>query len=149
MLNWIVWLNWIAWNRNVFDNLTVLTFKQHAYATLNYLKWNCFLILKLYLHETELFNIELFWHLTVRKQNLYLYWTELTELELLDWTELLEIEMFFTIKLYLHLNYVLMQNWIVWNRSTFFYKNLVLNYRQMLICHKTQPNNQPTKQQKY
>ena len=49
MLNWIVWLNWIAWNRNVFDNQTVLTFKLHAYAKLNYLKWNCFLTLKLYL----------------------------------------------------------------------------------------------------
>ena len=32
-----------------------------------------FLILKLYLHYTESFNIELFWHLTVCKQNLYLY----------------------------------------------------------------------------
>ena len=39
-----------------------------------------FLTLKLYLHETELFNIELFWHLTVSKQNLYLYQTELAEL---------------------------------------------------------------------
>ena len=32
-----------------------------------------FLTLKLYLHETELFNIELFSYLTVCKQNLYLY----------------------------------------------------------------------------
>ena len=32
-----------------------------------------FLTLKLYLHEIELFNKELFWHLTVGKQNLYLY----------------------------------------------------------------------------
>ena len=32
-----------------------------------------FLTLKLYLRETELFNIELFWHLTVGKQDLYLY----------------------------------------------------------------------------
>ena len=32
-----------------------------------------FLILKLYLHEIELFNIELFWYSTVSKQNLYLY----------------------------------------------------------------------------
>ena len=32
-----------------------------------------FFTLKLYLHEIELFNIELFWHLTVYKQNLYLY----------------------------------------------------------------------------
>ena len=35
----------------------------------------------MYMHKTELFNIELFWHLTVCKQNLYLY---LAELELLD-----------------------------------------------------------------
>ena len=33
---------------------------------------------------TELFNIELFWQLTACKQNLYLYWTELPEIELLD-----------------------------------------------------------------
>ena len=33
---------------------------------------------------TELFNIELFWHLTVCKQNLYSYWTELAELEPFD-----------------------------------------------------------------
>ena len=32
-----------------------------------------FLTLKLYLHKTKLFNLELFWHLTVCKQNLYLY----------------------------------------------------------------------------
>ena len=40
-----------------------------------------FLTLKLYLDKTELFNIELFWHLTVRKENLYLY---LAELELFE-----------------------------------------------------------------
>ena len=40
-----------------------------------------FLILKLYLHETELLYIELFWHLTGCKQNMYLY---LAELELFD-----------------------------------------------------------------
>ena len=32
-----------------------------------------FLTLKLYLHKTELFNIELFWHLISREQILYLY----------------------------------------------------------------------------
>ena len=32
-----------------------------------------FLTLKLHLHYAELFNIELFWHLTERKQNLYLF----------------------------------------------------------------------------
>ena len=31
-----------------------------------------FLTLKLYLHKAEFFNIELFWYLTVCKQNLYL-----------------------------------------------------------------------------
>ena len=36
-----------------------------------------FLTLKLYLHEIELFDIEPFWHLTVCKQKLYLYLTEL------------------------------------------------------------------------
>ena len=39
------------------------------------------LILKLYLHQTDLFNIELFWHLTVYKQNLYLYLAELEMFE--------------------------------------------------------------------
>ena len=39
-----------------------------------------FLSLKLYLHWIDMFNIELFWHLTVSKQNLYLYLTELAEL---------------------------------------------------------------------
>ena len=29
------------------------------------------LTLKLYLHLTELFEMELFWHLTMRKQNLH------------------------------------------------------------------------------
>ena len=38
---------------------------------------------KLYL----LFTIELFWHLTMCKENLYLYYTELAELELFDETE--------------------------------------------------------------
>ena len=36
------------------------------------------------LRLTELFEIELFWHLTVCKQNLYLYWTKLFELERFD-----------------------------------------------------------------
>ena len=38
------------------------------------------------------------------KENLYLYKTELAELELFDKTELLEIEMFLTIKLCTHAN---------------------------------------------
>ena len=73
MLNWIIWLNWIAWNGNVFENQTVLTFKLRAYGKLSYLKWNFLKKLKLYLQETDFFNIELFWHLTVCKQNLFLY----------------------------------------------------------------------------
>ena len=80
MLNWIlwiktVWLKWIAWNSNVFDNdnETVLTFKLHAYAKLNYLKWCCFFDIETVL-KTELFNIGLFWHLSVCKQNLYSRW---------------------------------------------------------------------------
>ena len=43
-----------------------------------------FLTSKLYLLQTKLFNIELFWHLTVSKQNLHWYLTELAELELFD-----------------------------------------------------------------
>ena len=45
---------------------------------------NCFLTLILYLHWTELFNMELFWHVTVCKQSLYFYKAELAEEELLD-----------------------------------------------------------------
>ena len=52
-------LNWIVWNRTVFDIETVFTLN-------------------------ELFKIELFWVLTVSKQNLNLYWTELFELELFE-----------------------------------------------------------------
>ena len=38
MLNWIVcigtvWLNWIVWNRNVFDNLSVLTYIWTVYLS--------------------------------------------------------------------------------------------------------------------
>ena len=29
--------------------------------------------MELYLYQTELFNIELFWHLNMCKENLYLY----------------------------------------------------------------------------
>ena len=65
--------------------------------------------------------------------------------------------MFFTIKLYLHLNWIvwnrtifinctywqlkclLMLNWIVWNRTDYLCKiYLVLNNLQRLVCHKTQ-----------
>ena len=40
-----------------------------------------------------------------------------------------EIEMFLTIKLYLHLNSMLMLNWIVWNGTVFDIENvLTLNW---------------------
>ena len=50
--------------------------------------------------------------------------------------------MFFTIKLHLHLNCVLMLNWIVWNRTIFIKMDLALNDLQWLMCHKTQPIDQ-------
>ena len=56
-LNYVLMLNWIILNGTVFDIENVLT-----------LNW---------------FNIELFWHLTVCKRNLYLYETE-SYLELFD-----------------------------------------------------------------
>ena len=67
MLNWIVWigivwLNWIVWNRNDFKKLNYV-------LKLNCIVWN----VTVFDIETELFNIELLWHLTVGKQNLYLY----------------------------------------------------------------------------
>ena len=46
--------------------------------------------------------------------------------------------MFLIIKAYLHLNCVLMLNWIIWNRSTFIKMDLALNNLQRLICYKTQ-----------
>ena len=46
-----------------------------------------FLTLKLYLPKTELFEIELLWHLSMCKQKLYLYKNEFFELELVDKTE--------------------------------------------------------------
>ena len=45
--------------------------------------------------------------------------------------------MLFTIKLYLHLNCVLIRNW-----SVFIKMDLALNNLQRLICHKTQTTNQ-------
>ena len=51
--------------------------------------------------------------------------------------------MFFTIKLSLHLNGVLMLNWIVWNRTISIKMDLALNNLQRLICSNNQPNNQP------
>ena len=37
-----------------------------------------------------------------------------------------------------------MLNWIGWNRTICMKVNLALNNKQRLICHKTQPTNQPT-----
>ena len=53
--------------------------------------------------------------------------------------------MFFTIKLYLHLNCVFILNWIIWNRTICIKMDLALNNLQRLICHKTQPTKQPIK----
>ena len=53
--------------------------------------------------------------------------------------------MLFTIKLYLHLNSVLILNWIVWNRTIFIKMDLALNNLQRLICHKTQQTKTKTK----
>ena len=95
MLNWVVgirtvWLDWIDWYKNVFDNQTVLKFKLRAYVKLNCLKLNCFDI-ETVLTLIELLYIELFWLLTVCKQNLY--W--------IRWIRTVLI------------------NWIVWNRNVF------------------------------
>ena len=41
-------------------------------------------------------------------------------------------------------NCVLMLNWIVWNRTDYLYKHgFDVKYQRRLICHKTQPTNQP------
>ena len=40
-----------------------------------------------------------------------------------------------------HWNCLLMQNWIVWNRNVYTNKNgFNLNNQQWLMCHKTKPN---------
>ena len=40
----------------------------------------------------------------------------------------------------IELNCVLMQKWIVWNRTVYMYKmDLALNDLQWLICHKAKP----------
>ena len=50
--------------------------------------------MELFLYLTELFEIELFWHLTVCKEKLYIYLTEL-----FDSTKKVEIEVVLTIRL--------------------------------------------------
>ena len=62
-------LNWIA------RHTIVLTFKNCVFI-LNWIVWNG----TVFVSWTEMFEIELFWHLTVCKQN----YTELFELELFD-----------------------------------------------------------------
>ena len=56
--------------------------------------------------------------------------------------------MFFTIKLYFHLNCVLILNWIVWNRTIFIKMDLALNILWRLICYKTWITNQPSERPK-
>ena len=51
----------MVWNGNVLD------------AKFELFEIDLFLSLELYLHQTEVFEIELFWHLSVCKQNLFLY----------------------------------------------------------------------------
>ena len=58
--------SWIAWKR------TILTFKLRTYDNL-VVDIELLLTLKLYLRFIELFEIELFWRLTVCKQKQYLY----------------------------------------------------------------------------
>ena len=47
-------------------------------------------------------------------------------------------------KLYLHLNFALILNWIVRNWTVFIKMDFALNNLQRLICHKTHTTNQPT-----
>ena len=49
------------------------------------------------------------------------------------------------LKCFWQLNCVLMLNWIVWNRTDYLHKKWIwsLNNLQSLICHKTEPLNQP------
>ena len=93
-INFILLLNWIAWNKTVFDVETVYSCwiklfeielflertKLFTYAKLNYLKQNYFALklctypkLKILKENFFLHLTELFWHLTGRKQKLYLY----------------------------------------------------------------------------
>ena len=153
MLHWIVWngtvfwlffdilycvlmLHWIVWNGTVFWHFILCT-----YATLNCLKWNCFLTFyTVYLCYTEMFEMELFfdilycvlmlhwivwngtvfWHfilctyatLNCLKWNCFLTFYTVY----LCYTELFEMELFFDI-----LYCVLMLHWIVWNGTVFWY----------------------------
>ena len=73
----------------IVQNRTVLTFELHTYAKLNCLKWNCFVC------QTELFEIEQFWHSSVCK---------LKTILILNW---------------ILWNKTVWLNWIAWNRNVF------------------------------
>ena len=84
MLNWIVWnrtvwLNWVAW-KEMF--LTIkLYLHLNCVLMLNWIVWNeTAFDIETVLTLIELFNLELFWNLTLCKKNLYLYETELFKL---------------------------------------------------------------------
>ena len=78
MLNrivWIrnVWLNILFSETVLIQSIQYLTIKLYEYLNcllvLNWIVWNgTILTLKLYLHWTKLFNIEMFWHLIVFKK---------------------------------------------------------------------------------
>ena len=76
-----------------------------------------------------MFKIELFLHLTLWEQKLYLCWTEfflnrtVFGLETVCKQKLyLYLSELFEIELFWHFNCVLMLNWIVWNRTVYMCK---------------------------
>ena len=80
MLNWIVWVKTVLLNWIAFEMFLTIKLYLHLNCVLmlNWIVWNrtVFDIEIDFDIETllaELLNIELFWHLTVCKQNLYLY----------------------------------------------------------------------------
>ena len=81
--------------------------------------------MQLYLHYTELFEIEMFLAL-----KLYLHYTELFEIEMflalklyLHYTELFEIEMFWYFTVHKRKKTILILNCIIWNRTIYKYEN--------------------------
>ena len=59
-------------------------FELELFDWAEWLEVEVFLILNMYLRLTDLFGVELFWHLAVCEQDQCLYWAELSELELFD-----------------------------------------------------------------
>ena len=106
-------LNWIVWNGTVFDVETVLT-----------LKW------------IVSFRIVLTFNCVQTKSVPILNWISWIRTAWLNW--IARNRNVFHIKLYLHLNWVL----IVWNRTILIKMDLALNNLERLKCHKTQPTNQ-------